>query len=71
LALYGGEAGLELIADIIKGAPAHLQPHGELWIEHEAEQVAAIATLGQEAGFIVHTHEDQYGVARYSQLVLQ
>jgi release factor glutamine methyltransferase len=71
LALYGGQDGLTLIAKIITQAPAHLHPQGQLWIEHEPEQAAAITSLGAAAGFTVTTHTDQYGVLRYSVLVLQ
>lgn len=71
LALYGGEHGLALIAEIITKAPAHLHPQGQLWIEHEPEQAAAIASLGTAASFTVTTHPDQYNVPRYSVLVLQ
>lgn len=71
LALYGGTAGLHLITDIIKTAPLYLKAGGELWIEHEPEQVAAIKEMGEAAGFTVHAHTDQYGVLRYSELVLQ
>ncbi len=71
LALYGGKHGLALITEIIAQAPAHLHPHGQLWIEHEPEQAAAIANLGAAAGFTVTIHPDQYGILRYSILVLQ
>jgi len=71
LALYGGVNGLELIAKIISKAPAHLNPQGQLWLEHEPEQADAIDSLGHVAGFTVSTHPDQYGVLRYSTLVLQ
>lgn len=70
LALYGGEAGMEIIARIIKEAPKHLNQGGQLWIEHEPEQTEAISKLASSQ-FIVTTHQDQYGVKRYSQLVLQ
>jgi HemK-like putative methylase len=71
VALFGGDGGLEIISDIIKMAPAHLEPHGQLWIEHEPEQVEAIQRLASESGFSVTTHADQYSVERYSILVLQ
>ncbi|MEY3783891.1 MAG: modification methylase HemK [Candidatus Parcubacteria bacterium] len=71
LALYGGQSGLELINLIIAEAPIHLLPHGQLWLEHEPEQSAAIQTLGSQHGFLVTTHSDQYNVERYSILVLQ
>jgi release factor glutamine methyltransferase len=71
LALYGGDGGLALIKKIIAQAPIHLQPQGQLWIEHEPEQAEALAALGTTAGFAVTTHPDQYGVLRYSVLVLE
>jgi len=71
LALYGGQAGLECIARIIREASAYLTPHGELWLEHEPEQSKTLAALAAAAGFIVTTSQDQYQVERFSQLVLQ
>jgi release factor glutamine methyltransferase len=71
IALSGGLAGLEIIKTIIETAPQHLKPQGQLWLEHEPEQSNAISVLGTEAGFTVSTHPDQYGVLRYSILVLQ
>lgn len=70
LALWGGEAGLELIAKIIKEAPLHLKPGGQLWFEHEPEQTGALARLAAPH-FTISTQKDQYGVSRYSILVLQ
>lgn len=70
LALYGGVSGMEIITQIIAEAPRHLHPHGQLWLEHEPEQVADIHTLGA-TNFSVTTHEDQYNVPRFSKLVLQ
>lgn len=71
LALYGGVAGMECIEKIIAGAPRHLVAHGQLWIEHEPEQTTAIAACAKKAGFTATTHNDQYGLERYSILVLQ
>lgn len=71
IALSGGLAGLEVIEDIIRRAPLFLNPHGQLWLEHEPEQTKAINALASENNFTVTTHNDQYGVARYSVLVLQ
>ncbi len=70
LALYGGDDGMELIAKIIKASPHHLLPAGQLWLEHEPEQVEAINSLSQDKFKIVN-HKDQYGVLRFSQLVLK
>lgn len=71
LALYGGRGGLDLINKIISVAPSHLNPTGQLWIEHEPEQSSSIKTVAEQAGFISITKKDQYGQERYSILVLQ
>ncbi|MBP6923995.1 MAG: peptide chain release factor N(5)-glutamine methyltransferase [Candidatus Pacebacteria bacterium] len=71
VALSGGLAGLEVIEDIIKRAPLFLNPHGQLWLEHDPEQTKAINALASESGFSVTTHNDQYGVSRYTILMLQ
>ena len=70
LALYGGYAGMELIARTITEAPNFLLPHGQLWLEHEPEQTELIVELA-EPSFTVTIHKDQYGVKRFSELVLQ
>ena len=71
IALSGGLEGLEIIEDIIKRAPLFLNPHGQLWLEHEPAQTKAINILASENNFSITTHNDQYGVNRYSVLVLQ
>jgi release factor glutamine methyltransferase len=71
IALSGGLAGLEVIQKIIEEAPKHLERHGQLWMEHEPEQSVAIRNLAREHKFACTTHHDQYGVERYSVLVLQ
>ncbi len=71
VALFGGEAGMDVITEIIEQAPQHLSPGGQLWLEHEPEQTGLIHTLGTTHGFSVSVHKDQYGVERYSILVLQ
>lgn len=70
-ALYGGTEGLELIARIIAAAPQYLKPEGQLWLEHEPEQTAAITDLAEKHKFRSTTHQDQYGIERYTQLMLQ
>lgn len=67
-ALYGGEGGLELVRRIMREAKGFLAPYGRLYIEHEPEQSAAIATAAKEAGLACRTERDQYGVDRYSVL---
>lgn len=70
LALYGGKSGIEIIRQIISDAPNHLNPDGQLWLEHEPEQAAAVAFLAIQAGFSrASSYPDQYGVLRYSVLV--
>ncbi len=66
LALYGGAEGMECIAKIIAEAPKHLTLHGQLWIEHEPEQVDAITALAAENDLFSTTHNDQYNTPRYS-----
>ncbi len=68
LALFGGKAGLELITEIITTAPNHLNPHGQLWIEHEPFQSDAITTLAKANDFSCKTYTDQYNTERYSVL---
>jgi release factor glutamine methyltransferase len=71
VALSGGPAGLEVIQKIIEEAPKHLERYGQLWLEHEPEQSIAIRNLARGNGFVCTTQHDQYGVERYSVLVLQ
>lgn len=71
LALFGGQDGLEIITNIIRQAPDYINPNGQLWLEHEPEQCAAIAELGELAGFLVSHNTDQYGIQRYSVLTLK
>jgi release factor glutamine methyltransferase len=70
LALYGGANGMELIKIIIAEAPEYLSSGGQLWIEHEPEQIEAIHTLSKEK-FLSTTCKDQYSVDRFTKLVLQ
>ncbi|MEM9336765.1 MAG: hypothetical protein AAGA35_02845 [Patescibacteria group bacterium] len=70
-ALYGGKAGLEIIFKIISGAKKHLKPAGQLWIEHEPEQVALIRALATTRNFTIATHIDQYGTPRFSVLTMK
>ena len=61
---------MELIKRIITEAPKYLFKHGQLWLEHEPEQVEPIQNLAEE-NFAVHIHNDQYQVPRFTQLMLQ
>jgi len=69
-ALYGGQDGLSLIKRIIAEAPKFLTPRGTLVIEHEPEQSEEIAHLGGRSGFAPETHRDQFGIERFTKLVL-
>ncbi len=71
VALFGGEKGMEIINEIISKTPAHLASGGQLWLEHEPEQSDPIKEIGKEYNFTCSTLKDQYGVERYSILVLQ
>ncbi len=71
LSLFGGKGGMDVIVDIIKQAPQHLTPSGQLWLEHEPEQSAQISMCASDNGFTSTTHKDQYGNERYSILMLQ
>jgi release factor glutamine methyltransferase len=71
VALFAGEGGMDVITHIIAEAPKHLERYGQLWLEHEPEQSVMIRNLAREYKFICTTHKDQYGVERYSVLVLQ
>lgn len=66
LALYGGQDGLDLLKSIIEAAPKYLTPEGQIWLEHEPEQVEAIRQSAEAAGFRASAQHDQYGVERYS-----
>ena len=70
LALSGGPDGFDLLKRIITAAPRYLKPHGQLWLEHEPQQSAAVWDLGRRVGFKVTGHEDQYRSERYSVLML-
>jgi HemK-like putative methylase len=69
-ALYGGHEGMELISKIIKESPKYLNPNGQLWLEHEPEQVDSIDKLAKST-FSTLIHNDQYKTPRFTQLVLQ
>jgi HemK-like putative methylase len=71
LALFGGRKGMEIITTLIEDAPTHLSPCGQLWIEHEPEQSEHIKEIAVANNFSISTHLDQFGVERYSVLVLQ
>lgn len=65
-ALFGGQAGIEIITRIITGAADFLSPTGQLWIEHEPAQSVHINQLATSHGWHATTYQDQYHTERYS-----
>lgn len=63
-ALYGGEAGIEVLARILREAPQHLKTGGSLYIEHEPEQEEKLKKLN--SGLV--SYPDQFGTIRYSRI---
>ena len=68
LALFGGQAGMEIISQIITQTPDYLKKGGQLWLEHEPEQVVKIAIKAERAGFTSEIIKDQYDIDRVSVL---
>lgn len=67
LALTAGRDGLDALREIIRGAPAHLHPHGWLLLEHGHDQGAAVRELLLESGLkAVETRRDYGGNERVS-----
>lgn len=66
-ALFGGNAGMEIIARILRDAPAHLTERGVLYLEHEPEQCAQIHEIAERYAYAsCDTQTDQYGVNRFT-----
>lgn len=64
-ALVSGKEGLDDIRVIIKGACSHLNPQGELLIEHGFEQANAVQELFQQHNFTeIKTYQDYAGLDR-------
>lgn len=61
-ALFGGNAGMELINEILVKIPYFLRPGGILYIEHEPEQAEKIQKLLPG----INPQKDQFGVIRFS-----
>jgi release factor glutamine methyltransferase len=67
-ALASGPTGLEALAALIEGAPAHLLERGWLVLEHGATQADAVADLLVARGFRhVRCHADLAGLARVTE----
>lgn len=67
-ALYGGEGGTELIAEIMHEAEAHLTKDGVIYLEHEPEHSERIQKLAEACSYEAATCKDQYGILRFTRL---
>jgi release factor glutamine methyltransferase len=65
-ALFAEDDGFALIDATIAGLPTHLVSGGAAWIEHEPEHSARILAAAGRLSLPSTTHQDQYGVERYS-----
>lgn len=64
-ALYAGKDGLDIVRRIVEGAPAHLHPGGELWMECDIENIEEAAAGMRSKGFgSVEIRNDLYGRPR-------
>jgi release factor glutamine methyltransferase len=64
-ALVSGPEGLDALASIISGAPAHLNPGGRLVVEHGYDQADSVERLFETAGFTdIHLTRDLGGQPR-------
>jgi release factor glutamine methyltransferase len=67
-ALVATPSGLADLAEIINGAPSHLQAGGWLLVEHGFEQGDAVRQLFAGAGFDdIETHHDLAGLPRMTE----
>jgi len=69
-ALFADGDGFFLIEQLMRGLPEHVVPGGEAWIEHEPEHEGPVLSLAHELGLFAESHTDQYGVIRYSVILL-
>lgn len=65
-ALFAEDDGFALIDATIQGLPTHLAQGGAAWIEHEPEHSVRIHAEAGRLSLPPTTHQDQYGVERYS-----
>lgn len=69
LALYGGKNGTKIIEHILHEVPHYLAPKGQLWLEHEPEQVVLINKIASSLPYSsIQNLPDQFGTVRYSRL---
>lgn len=65
-ALFAEDDGFDLVRRTLEGAPDHLRPRGELWVEHEPEHKPRILEYAARLSLEANTRRDQYGQERYS-----
>lgn len=69
-ALFANNNGFNLIQQTIQNAHKHLKPNGTLFIEHDPHQAQRINALAKTLPYKnIHTHTDQYGHKRMTQVV--
>lgn len=69
-ALYGGDGGLVFIEEILAKVAHFLAPDGVLFLEHEPEQSKRIRECAQHYTLHTETRVDQYGVNRFTRVLL-
>lgn len=67
-ALFSKQAGTADLTTIIKQAHKYLNHDGEIYLEHEPEQINIINKIATRQGFSVLNHQDQYQQYRFSVL---
>jgi release factor glutamine methyltransferase len=65
-ALASGDDGLDAIRRIVAGAPRHLVPGGQLWLEHGYDQADAVRELFAAGLSGIEQHRDVAGIVRVS-----
>ncbi|MDO9596639.1 MAG: peptide chain release factor N(5)-glutamine methyltransferase [Azoarcus sp.] len=66
-ALAAGPAGLDDLAEIVAGAPVHLEANGWLFLEHGYDQASAVRGLLADGGFAsIASWKDLAGIERVS-----
>ena len=69
-AIFGGRDGLFYIRKLLKEAPAHLTPGGELWMEFDTRTKKKIEKLVKKYLYKTSFHKDQYGKWRYLRTIV-
>ncbi len=65
-ALFADNDGFALLEKTIAGLSLHLAEGGIAYLEHEPFHATRLRTVAAQAGLTATTHDDQYGVARFT-----